>query len=116
MSSRFSNLGDRAKTDFGGPSYWVFEAVTLNKPNLIELLCCESHMVSDSLADPEEWLGTRLKFEITEQDETCAITLTHTGLIPEMKCYEVCKAGWDHYFTVSLKHYLEGLGGRPNSY
>ncbi|MBT2968437.1 MAG: SRPBCC domain-containing protein [Candidatus Thiodiazotropha sp. (ex Ctena orbiculata)] len=116
MSNRFSNIGDRAKTDFGGPSYWVFEAVTLNSPHVIELLCCESNMVSDSLADPEEWLGTILKFEITEQDEVCTVALTHIGLTPEMACYEICKTGWDHYIAGSLKQHLDGLGGRPNSY
>ncbi|MES9971353.1 MAG: hypothetical protein ABW092_15070 [Candidatus Thiodiazotropha sp.] len=116
MSHRFTNIGDRGKTDFGGPSYWVFEAVTLNRPHLILLECCESNMVSDSLADPEEWLGTSLKFEISEGNDACTITLTHIGLNPEMACYEICKAGWDHYIAGSLKHYLDDEGGNPNSY
>lgn len=33
-----------------------------------------------------------------------------------MACYGICKAGWDHYIAGSLKQYLDGLGGRPNSY
>ncbi|MEW8430735.1 MAG: hypothetical protein G8D61_13520 [gamma proteobacterium symbiont of Ctena orbiculata] len=44
------------------------------------------------------------------------ITLTHLGLTPGMACYGICKAGWDHYIAGSLKQYLDGLGGRPNSY
>ncbi|MES9944060.1 MAG: hypothetical protein ABW080_03765 [Candidatus Thiodiazotropha sp.] len=116
MSKPFSNLGDRAKTDFGGPSYWIFEAVKLNRPHLIVLECCESNMVSDALTNPEEWLGTRLKFEIAQQDDRCSITLTHVGLTPDMQCYEICKAGWDHYIAGSLKLYLHGEGGSPNSY
>ncbi|WP_316367820.1 SRPBCC family protein [Candidatus Thiodiazotropha sp. CDECU1] len=116
MSGRFEKVGDRAKTNFGGVSYWVFEAVSLSKPHMIELECCKSHMVSDSLDDPEEWLGTRLRFEITEQDDQSTITLTHIGLTPELQCYDICKAGWDHYIASSLKQHLDGVGGRPNSY
>ncbi|MBT3054210.1 MAG: SRPBCC domain-containing protein [Candidatus Thiodiazotropha sp. (ex Codakia orbicularis)] len=116
MSRQFSNIGDRARTDFGGTSYWIFEAVTLNKPDLVELECCESHMVADDLDDTEEWLGTRLKFDIREQDGRSTITLIHIGLTPGMQCYEICKAGWDHYIDGSLKYYLNGMGGRPNSY
>jgi hypothetical protein len=116
MSAPFVTVGDRAKTNFGGPSFWVFEAAILSKPDFIELICCESHMVADSLHDPHEWLGTKLRFALTEQDAKTSIIFTHCGLNPELQCYEICKAGWDHYIPGSLKRYLEGEGGKPNSY
>lgn len=116
MSSKFLAVGDRAKTDFGGQSYWVFEAATLDAPDLIELDCCESHMVADDLSDPTEWLGTRLRFEITEEGNETTIHFTHIGLTPSMECYDLCKGGWDHFILGSLEKYLTGNGGQPNSY
>lgn len=110
MSSPFRKIGDTAKTDFGVESYWVFKAVTLKDSNLVELECCESHMVSDGLQNPKEWLGTVLRYEITEESASSTqVTFTHIGLKPEIECYEICKKGWDHYFLVSFKNYLDSL-------
>ena len=109
MDSRFLKLGDRAKTDFGGESYWVLEAVTLNEPSLVELRCCEAYHVHDGLPDgiKEEWLGTVLRFEIAGTGSGTSITLTHEGLHEGLLCYEVCEAGWNHFFLESLKSHLE---------
>ena len=109
MDSKFLKLGDRAKTDFGGESYWVFEAVTLNGPDLVELRCCEAHHLHDGLPDAvrEEWLGTVLRFDIADAEGGTSITLTHEGLHGGLLCYDVCEAGWDHFFAGSLKDHLE---------
>ena len=108
MDSKFLKLGDRAKTDFGGESYWVFEAVTLDGPGLVELRCCEAHHLHDGLPDSirEEWLGTVLRFDIAEAEGGTSITLTHEGLHGGLLCYEVCEAGWNHFFAGSLKEHL----------
>lgn len=112
MSAKFLAVGDRAKTHFGGQSYWIFEAATLNQPSLIELDCCESLMVADSLKDPEEWKGTRLRFEIFEQ----TVRFTHIGLSPAKECFDMCKQGWDFYLLQSLKQVLNGQPGAPNAF
>lgn len=112
MSAKFMAVGDRAKTNFGGQSYWIFEAVTLLPPNLIELDCCESLMVADSLKDPEEWKGTRLRFEISQE----GVLFTHIGLNPEKECFDMCKQGWDFYLLQSLKQVLNGQPGAPNAF
>ena len=58
MSARFLKIGDKAKTDFGGESYWVFEAITLDEPKLVELRCCESNHIHEGMSSDikEEWL------------------------------------------------------------
>lgn len=116
MSQPFKKTGDFAKTRFSGNSYWVFKATTLQKPDLIRLECCESNMVSDGLEDPHEWLGTTLEFVITPSDEGSRVQFTHYGLTTELECFDICKAGWDHYLTGSLKNYLNNQKGQPNSY
>ncbi|MDJ0832575.1 MAG: hypothetical protein QNJ69_03575 [Gammaproteobacteria bacterium] len=116
MSGRFVNVGDEAKTGFGGDSYWVFKAITLNEPQFIELECVKSHMIMDSLDDPEEWLGTRIRFEISEHLGRSEIIFTHLGLHSQLQCFDVCSGGWDHYILDSLSAYLHDEGGKPNSY
>lgn len=109
MSGQFMKIGDQAQTDFGGQSYWRFEAQTLNKPDLIELRCCDAFHIHEGLSEDikEEWLDTVLRFEIKAIESGSEITLTHRGLTSDLHCFDVCKAGWDHYFLGSLKAYLD---------
>ncbi len=110
MNGKFINVGDQAETNFGAsPTRWKFEARALNKPQFIELYCCEANHVHQGLSDGirEEWLGTKLVFEISEHDGITSIDFTHIGLEPQLECFDICKAGWDHYFSGSLKKYLE---------
>jgi hypothetical protein len=109
MSGQFLNRGDQAQTDFGIQTYWRFEAQTLDRPHQIELRCCEAHHIHEGVTDAikEEWLDTVLRFDIKQMKKGTTITLTHQGLTPELHCFEVCKAGWDHYFLGSLKEYLD---------
>ena len=109
MSAKFLATGDRAKTDFGGKSFWTFEAITLDKPKAVELRSCEAYHIHDGLPEEikEEWLDSILRFEIKDTKEGLKITLTHEGLMPNLICYDVCKAGWDHFFLGSLKKYLD---------
>ncbi len=116
MSRMFLAPGDQAKTNFGGESYWIFEAITLDQPTLAELSCIESHMVADGVKDPKEWLGTTLKFELSTVENKTRIRFTHIGLNKNMECFDICKNGWDHFLLGSLTEYLNGRNGQPNSY
>lgn len=118
MSSDFLKVGDRARTDFGGEAYWVFEAKKLHLPSLIELECVEANYIHpDMTADMrEEWITTTLRFEIEQNEKSTLVNFTHIGLVPDMGCYDVCKGGWDHFILSSLKNYLDGKPGKPNSY
>lgn len=116
MSAQFLKLGDKAKTNFGGQSYWVFEAKTLNTPQLIELTCCESNMIWEDLENPQEWLDTTLRFDFSEENGVTTLNFTHIGLTRDIACYSVCKEGWDHYFLGSLNKYLNSQHGQPNTY
>ena len=108
MSGKFLKIGDLAQTDFGGKSYWKFEAQTLNAPNLLELRCCAANHIHEglSLDIKEEWLGSVLQFKIQDKNEKLNITLTHQGLTPDLTCYEVCEQGWDQYCLDSLLKFL----------
>ncbi len=118
MSAQFLKTGDRAKTNFGGEAYWVFEAQVLNPFKLVELKCVKANYVHPDMTENmrEEWLNTVLRFEISEDDNMTKIIFIHEGLTPAMGCYDVCSGGWNHYISHSLNDYLNNKDGRPNSY
>ncbi|TNF98768.1 MAG: SRPBCC domain-containing protein [Gammaproteobacteria bacterium] len=107
-----AEAGDKITFWFGS-TYWVMHAKSLVPDNLVELECIEAHHVHEGLPSSilNEWLGTKLKWEIIKQGENTKIVIVHEGLIPSLKCYEVCEQGWDHFFVNSLKQYLDtGIG------
>jgi uncharacterized protein YndB with AHSA1/START domain len=60
-----------------------------------------------------DWDGTRIVFAL-EGEGTASTTLAfrHLGLIPDLGCYEHCRAGWQHFLS-SLRSYAEQGRGTP---
>jgi hypothetical protein len=65
------------------------------------------------LRDETEWKGTSMVFEISAQGNETQIHFTHVGLVPEIECYEICKAGWNAYIKKSLFQFLTQGKGLP---
>ena len=65
-------------------------------------------------ADPSEWKGTKLVFDISKESEKTKVNLTHEGLTPEYECYEICQEAWTNYFNNSLFNLIENGKGFPN--
>lgn len=49
------------------------------------------------LKQPDEWTGTTIGFDLSEQDGKTRLTFTHTGLTPDMECYDSCAPAWTRY-------------------
>jgi hypothetical protein len=64
--------------------------------------------------DQTEWKGTKVIFEISEQDDKTQIRFTHQGLVPPHECYEVCSNAWAGYITGSLYNLITTGKGEPN--
>lgn len=110
--------GDRAKFTFPpGKSYWTFEATLLIPHERIELTCVEAaHLHEGQPKEIEqEWLGTKVIWEITPKGNGTEICIEHVGLDPTLRCYDICEAGWDLFFVDSLKAYLDTGVGRPHN-
>lgn len=113
----FSKLGDRITFRFPPQvSYWTFEAKKLVADQYVELECVEAHhiILEKPDASKTEWLGTTLHFKIVTAGNQVKIHLTHEGLSPQLDCFEICEAGWDHFFLNSLKKYLNTGVGEPH--
>ncbi len=65
------------------------------------------------LNDKKEWNNTRIIWEISEENNSTKITMTHAGLIPAVECYENCEKGWNFYVGQSLLKLINEGKGMP---
>ena len=65
-------------------------------------------------AEPDEWVGTDIIFEITPQGDGTELRFSHRGLVPEFECYEACSSAWGFYVNGSLKRLITTGEGEPN--
>lgn len=68
----------------------------------------------DFTRDQSEWTGTRIVFDILEQDGGAEVRFRHLGLVPQYECYDVCSNAWHGYLHGSLKQLIETGTGQPN--
>jgi uncharacterized protein YndB with AHSA1/START domain len=67
------------------------------------------------VAEPEEWVGTDITFEVIPDGDGSRVRFTHLGLSPSDGCYEVCSSAWDHSIRTSLHASLAtGVGQRSS--
>lgn len=69
-------------------------------------------LVTDSslnfVKDKQEWIGTRISFEITPKDDKTEVRFTHHGLVPQIECYDSCSNAWTGYVQSSLRSLISG--------
>jgi hypothetical protein len=53
-----------------------------------------------------EWEGTKISFEISEEDGKTKIVFTHIGLVPAFECYDSCAPAWTQYIQERLVNAL----------
>jgi hypothetical protein len=52
--------------------------------------------------DKKEWNGTKIIFDIAEQDNKTQLRFTHAGLVPKIECYGDCSNAWEQLIQQSL--------------
>jgi carbonic anhydrase len=63
------------------------------------------------LRDKTEWMGTKIIFEVSNENNLTTINLTHLGLVPKNEGYDNFVKGWKVYVQGSLLKLLnEGIG------
>lgn len=112
-----NEVGDRVKVifppDFG---YWIFEATRLEAGAVIEMACIDAHhrVEGQPEAIDREWLGTTIVWHFAPVGSKTRVTLIHRGLTPQLKCWDICLDGWNHFFKGSLRGFLEGGAATPH--
>ena len=82
----------------------------LEPPHAVEWLCTGCHV--DAFDPPDEWVGTRIRFALSEIDGGTRLELVHHGLAA-LECLETCERGWTFHLRTSLRALLEQGGGQP---
>lgn len=53
-------------------------------------------------AQPDEWVGTHVVFDLEPVPGGTGVRFTHVGLTPELDCFSSCSAGWRYYIDGTL--------------
>lgn len=64
--------------------------------------------------DQDDWVDSKLIFEIESKNGNTGVFFKHEGLTPENECYPVCHEAWTGYIEGSLKDLITTGKGRPN--
>jgi hypothetical protein len=64
--------------------------------------------------DRKEWKDTEVVFDISSDGAATTVTMTHSGLEPQVECYEACTKGWNFFITESLQKLLTENKGMPD--
>jgi hypothetical protein len=89
-------VGDEFTFEAGGGAHY-------SKQKLIELIPGKSVVwaVTDSklnfLSDTREWTNTKIRFDISTEEDHTRVTFTHEGLVPQIECYKGCSGEWPKY-------------------
>ncbi len=100
--------------------FYHYKEVHLCKIKLVEMIVDTKlvYQVIDNqfsfVQNKNEWINTRLIFEITNENGKTKVKFTHEGLVPEYECYNVCNDAWTSYIQGSLKSLIETGKGKPN--
>ncbi len=105
ISGKSQALHDEFSFKAGGGMHY-------SKQKLIKLVPYENitWQVTEStlsfLNNTEEWVGTKIRFDLTKENNNTKIAFTHEGLVPQFECYDSCSNAWTNYMEkleVSLK-------------
>lgn len=105
----FEGESDKLGDEF---SFFAGDGAHYTKHKLVELVPSKkiTWLVTDSkltfVPNQTEWTGTKLSFDISEEDDATKIVFTHMGLVPEFECYNDCAPAWTQYVQQQLPNWI----------
>jgi hypothetical protein len=85
-----------------------YKELHFSKQKIVEMIPDQKvvWLVTESIInyaeDKSEWTGTKISFEIAEQDNKTQLRFTHLGLDPEIECFDSCSNSWSRLIQQSL--------------
>ncbi len=96
--------GSRLQFFFGQPEPAAVMEVTRLDP--------EGHVHWECVGGHDDWVGTKLTFDLTQAGDETVVLFTHADWREPVEFMAHCSARWA-YFLLSLKGYLETGKGTP---
>jgi hypothetical protein len=105
IEGRTDRLGEEFSYLVTDVHYSKFRITELVPSSRVAWLVLDSRLTF--IQDTEEWTGTTVTFDLTEQDGRTQVVFTHVGLVPEHECYEICDDAWSSYILGNLRRLIE---------
>ncbi|HTE23807.1 SRPBCC family protein [Flavitalea sp.] len=58
--------------------------------------------VINYVEDKDEWIGTKISFEISQEGNQTRLRFSHLGLVPTVECFDSCSNSWSQLIHQSL--------------
>ena len=85
------------------------DGVHYSKQKLVEVIPNKKvvWLITDSklnfIEKTDEWVGSKVIFDIVENGGKATLVFTHEGLTPEVECYDNCAPAWTTYLQNKLQ-------------
>ena len=106
-------LNDQFTVQFGEVHVSTQKVVEMIPDQSVVWLVTESAL--NFVEDKAEWTGTKISFDIFQEDGKTKVRFTHSGLNPAIDCYEACSNAWGQYIQQSLKQLINTGKGQPTA-
>lgn len=91
-----SELNDEFTFRAGNGAHYTKQKLIEAEPNKrIVWLVTESNL--NFAEETDEWTGTKIRFDISNQSNKTKVVFTHEGLVPKFECYNGCAGAWTQY-------------------
>lgn len=107
-----SEVGDEFTYEVPDIHWCKIRVIEVDAPRKISWLVLDSWLAFTEMKD--EWNGTKVTFDLFEQDGSTQVRFTHDGLTPQFECYELCSNAWSGYIGGSLRDLIATGAGSPN--
>ncbi|MFD2292449.1 SRPBCC domain-containing protein [Mariniflexile gromovii] len=95
-----------------GTTFKTLKVTELTPNKKVVWTCIDTLIDIPELPNNTEWKGTEIVWNLDNNATNTKISLTHIGLTPKVKCYNICEKGWVSFLD-SLKLFVETGKGSP---
>lgn len=107
-------LNEEWNYNFGDNHLTKLKTIELTQGKKVIWLVLENHF--KNAKDQSEWVGNKIVFDISKQDDKTKVTFTQIGLVPTYDCYKSCDWAWTGFVQKSLYSLIKTGIGQLNWY